>query len=232
MRTLTAEAIGAHATAVWNRPQVVDGFARATPNPQLMMYARWRRRPWTATRVLDIGCGAGRNAVPLALDGFNVTAIDRSRPMLAAAAHRDSTGRVKIIEGAMDDLPIGNRTIDLIVAHGIWNLARSDAEFHRATAEAARVATPGAALFVFTFSRSTLLPEAAPIGGQRFTFDQFSGEPQIFLTRDQLLIEMRAAGFSPDPDFPVRELNLPPEGRTRLGGAPVILEGAFRFGGA
>ena len=231
MKALAADYL-APAGAVWSRPQIVEGFARSTPNPQLMMYARWRRRPWTATRVLDIGCGAGRNAVPLAAAGFEVTGVDLSWPMLTAAARRDTTGRLRIIEGAMDNLPIGNRSIDLIIAHGIWNLARSDAEFHLATAEAARVATPAAALFVFTFSRSTLPQDAVSIGGQRFTFDRFSGEPQIFLTRDQLLTEMRAAGFSPDPDFPVRELNLPPDGRPRLGGAPVILEGAFRFTGA
>jgi ubiquinone/menaquinone biosynthesis C-methylase UbiE len=170
--------------------------------------------------------------VPLAAEGFDVTGIDLSRPMLTAASRRDSCGRIRMIEGAMDDLPVRSRSIDLIVAHGIWNLARSDAEFHQATAEAARVAAPGAALFVFTFSRSTLLRAAAPVGGQRFTYDQFSGQPQIFLTREQLLAEMRAAGFSLDLDLPLRELNLPPAGQHRIGGAPVILEAAFRFTGA
>lgn len=197
-----------------------------------MEYARARRRPWAATRVLDIGCGAGRNAAPLAVEGFDVVGVDLSRPMLTAASLRNTGGRIKILEGGMENLPIRSRSIDLIIAHGIWNLAGSDAEFHAATAEAARVAAPGAALFVFTFSRQTLSPEARPIGGQRFTFDQFSGEPQIFLTREQLLIEMRATGFYPDPGFALRELNLPPDGRPRLGGAPVILEAAFRFGGA
>ena len=46
----------------------------------------------------------------------------------------------------MDELPIRSRTIDLIVANGVWNLAGSDAEFRAAVAEAVRVAAPGAAL--------------------------------------------------------------------------------------
>lgn len=217
---------------VWDRPDVVASFSRSAPNPQLIEYARRHRRPWSATRVLDIGCGAGRNAVPLAAEGFEVIGLDQSRPMLAAAAARETGARLTVVEAAMDDLPIRSQSIDLIVAHGIWNLARSDAEFHAATAEAARVAAPGAALFVFTFARNTLTPDATAVAGHRFVFTQFSGEPQVFLTRDQLLIEMRAAGFSPDPDLALRELNLPPAGQARLGGAPVIFEAAFRFKGA
>ena len=215
----------------WVEPGVVAGFAQSPPNPRLIDYARRRRRAWIATRVLDIGCGAGRNAVPLASDGFDVVGLDLSRPMLNAAAARVAGGRLNIAEAAMDHLPIRSGSIDLIIAHGIWNLARSDAEFHAATAEAARVAAPGAALFVFTFSRTTLSPAASPVAGQRFVFTQFSGEPQVFLTRDQLTIEMRAAGFIADPECAVRELNLPPPGQSRIGGAPVILEAAFRFTG-
>ena len=132
----------------------------------------------------------------------------------------------------MHALPVRDRSIDLIVAHGIWNLARSGAEFRGAVAEAARVAAPGAALFVFTFSRHTLPPDAAPIAGEAFVFTQFSGAPQVFLTRDQLLEEMREAGFHPDPALPIRELNLPPPGQVRVGGAPVIYEAAFRKTGA
>lgn len=220
------------AASPWDHANVVSGFVRSAPNPQLIDYVHHHRCPWFSTRVLDIGCGAGRNAVPLAADGFDVIGIDLSRPMLEAAARRGGGGRLKMIEGAMDDLPIRSRSIDIIVAHGIWNLARSDAEFRTAVAEAARVAAQGAALFVFTFSRSTLGPGTAPLECQELVFDQFSGQPQVFLTRHQLLREMKNAGFIPDSDFTLRELNLPPDGGARIGGAPVIFEAAFRFTGA
>ena len=52
----------------------------------------------------------------------------------------------------------------------------------RAVDEAARVAKPGAGLFVFTFSRHTLPAETLPVAGEPFVFTQFSGEPQCFLT--------------------------------------------------
>ena len=214
--------------AAWDRADVVEGFVRSAPNADLLEYARRRRCPRSLTRVLDIGCGAGRNALPLAVHGCDVIGIDRSPAMLEAAATRAHTGRLKLLEGTMDALPIRSGTIDLIVAHGIWNLARSGGEFRRAVREAARVARPGAALFVFTFSRQTLPSEADPIAGEAFVFTQFSGAPQVFLTREELVAELHAAGFGPDPELPIRELNLPPPGQVRIGGAPVIFQAGFR----
>ena len=127
----------------------------------------------------------------------------------------------------MDALPVRDGSCDLVIAHGIWNLARSAADFRRAVREAARVAKTGAGLFVFTFSRHTLPPDAEPVVGEAFVFTQFSGEPQCFLTEEQLVSELSAAGFVSEPSVPLSEYNRPRPG-TLGGGAPVIYEAAFR----
>ena len=93
--------------------------------------------------------------------------------------------------------------------------------------EAARAATPGAALFVFTFSRHMLPDRVAPVAGEAFVFTEFAGEPQCFLTAEQLVDELGAAGFSPDDGVPLRELNRRPGVLQRPAG-PVIWEGSFR----
>ena len=218
--------------AAWTAPATVECFSRSAANHMLMQYAARSLGGDRPARVLDIGCGAGRNAVPLARAGFHVTGIDLSEPMLQAAAARDASGRLTLVRARMDAVPLPKSSCDLIIAHGIWNLAQSDDEFRAAAREAARAAAPAARLFVFTFSRRTLPADAPPHHGQRFTFTQFSGHPQIFLTADQLERELAAAGFVADPDLPLRELNVPPDGRTRIGGAPVIHEGGFRLQGA
>jgi SAM-dependent methyltransferase len=219
----------------WSAEATVAGFARSPPNEVLMAFAAAElRRSGRGARTLDVGCGAGRNAVPLARAGWRVLGVDRSAPMLAAAAarhrHEGAGGDLHLAGATMDALPVAAGTFDLVVAHGIWNLARSGLEMRRAIADAARAAAPGAALFVFTFSRHTLPADAPPVAGETFVFTQFSGQPQCFLTAEELVAELAAAGFVADPAVPLRELNRPAAGTRLGGGPPVIWEGAFRRG--
>jgi ubiquinone/menaquinone biosynthesis C-methylase UbiE len=219
------------AVTAWDSAATVQGFVRSPANHMLLQYAARTRRRDRTTRVLDIGCGAGRNAVPLARGGFMVIGTDLSQPMLEAAASRDAGGRLTLIKAPMDALPIGSRSTDLIIAHGIWNLATSGAQFRRAVAEAARVAAPDARLFVFTFSRTTLRPGASPVGDETFIYTDFADAPQVFLTRAQLIEELARQEFVADPNLPLRELNVPPPGAFRVSGPPVIFEGGFRYVG-
>ena len=216
----------------WSTPDTVAGFARGAPNQTLMAFAA-REYARGGRQLLDIGCGAARNAAPLTREGWKVLGTDTSWPMLQAAAaratHEHVHDRLHVAAASMDRLPIVHGCADLIVAHGIWNLAASGDEFRRAVQEAARVARPGAALFVFTFSRHTLPPSVQSVPGETFVFTEFAGEPQCFVTSEQLVEELGAAGFVPDPLLPVRELNRP-AGLLRSSG-PVIYEGGFRLRG-
>lgn len=200
-----------------------------------MEYAARVREDRPGALTLDIGCGAGRNAVPLARFGWRVLGTDLSQPMLAAALTRARAEKAHaafgVVMAPMDRLPVADRSMDLIVAHGIWNLARSGAEFRRAVREAARVAREGAALFVFTFSRHTLPATAEPVLGEPFVFTQFSGQPQCFLTDEQLMDELSTAGFTTDPAVPLTEYNRPGPTTLPSAGGPVIYEAAFRFRG-
>jgi SAM-dependent methyltransferase len=221
------------AGSAWSRPETVAGFVQSAPNRVLLRYAERARQRAGAARALDLGCGAGRNAIPLARAGWHVIGLDLSWPMLTAAASRareeGTADRVQLILGPMDELPIRRDSIDLLIAHGIWNLARSAAQFRRALGEAARVARRAAGLFVFTFSRNTFPPGTEPVTGEPFVFTQFSGTPQCFLTDSQLVSELAAVGFTADPSVPLTEYNRPCPGALPKGTGPVIYEAAFRF---
>jgi SAM-dependent methyltransferase len=216
----------------WSQPATVAGFERGVPNDVLMRFASAERERAPRGLAVDIGCGAGRNSVPLAVQGWRVFGTDLSAPMLAAAARRAAaegqTGHVQLSFASMDALPVRSEVADLVIAHGIWNLARSAGELRRAVAEAARICRPGAGLFVFTFSRNTLPADACPVEGEGFVFTQFSGQPQCFLTFDQLVGELSASGFALEPAVPASEYNRRSADLPLMGGPPAIYEAAFR----
>ncbi|MGE0361688.1 MAG: class I SAM-dependent methyltransferase [Vicinamibacterales bacterium] len=212
----------------WN----VAGFAQSRPNDVLLRVATDELVRCPGSRLLDVGCGAGRNAIPLARLGWHVFGLDLSWPMTTAAAARghdaDLVGSLQVALAPMDCLPVRSASVDLVVAHGIWNLAPTDTTFGRALGEAARVAKSGAALCVFTFSRHTLPDGAQPVSGAQFVFTQFSGQPQCFLTEAQLIAELEAVGFAREPGAPLTEYKRTPAHAIVKPTAPVIYDGVFR----
>ena len=70
--------------------------------------------------ILELACGTGRVAFPLAEDGFNVVGVDRSRAMLAVAEskHRAAdpavASRLEFVEADMRDVQLG-RTFRLVI---------------------------------------------------------------------------------------------------------------------
>jgi SAM-dependent methyltransferase len=164
--------------------------------------------------------------------GYELTGIDLSLPMLSAAAARAASlperARLKLVHSSMTPLPFAAGVFDLVVAHGIWNLAASGQEFRSAVSEAARVAAHGAGLFLFTFARETLPANAVPDPGETFVFSSWNGEPQCFLTQQQIVHELGAVGFQPDPNISLTVYNRRPSTQLPAGGPPVIYEGTFR----
>ena len=219
----------------WSAAGTVAGFAKSGPNAVLVKFAEQELQRSGTARALDLGCGAGRNAVPLARLGWKVVGTDLSWPMICAAAKRTREDRLDdrlhLVLAPMESIPAKDRMFDLVIAHGIWNLARSAAQFRQALDETARMAKQGAALFVFTFSRNTFPAETEPVAGEPFVFTQFCGEPQCFLTEAQLVAELGRVGFAPDPGVPFREYNRPQPGALSTGTMPVIYEAAFRRAG-
>ena len=223
--------VAARPDSPWSTPATVAGFSQSPPNATLIRFAAAERHRHKARRVLDVGCGAGRNAHPLANLGFDVVGLDLSMPMLHAAMARPrrNRGRLFVAQAEMDHLPVPDRTFDVVIAHGIWNLAGSGAEFRRGLSEAARVSKEDAGLFVFTFSRNTLPTNATPVPGETFVFTQFSGRPQCFVSETELVSELGAAGFSLDEDLvALTEHNRPRPGQLQAGSGPVIFEAVFR----
>jgi len=74
-----------------------------------------------ASRVLDLGCGYGRVAVPLAAAGHQVAGLDLSRTMIEAAQKNAAAAGVRIpfVVRSMTELPYDDATFDVVLC--LWS---------------------------------------------------------------------------------------------------------------
>jgi SAM-dependent methyltransferase len=108
------------------------------------------------TRLLDIGCGAGR-ALRLAADrGADVTGLDASPALLEIARHR--VPGAEIIQGELQSLPFGDDAFDAVTGFNSFQYAADPVEALR---EAKRVTAPGGRILALVWSPAEMC-ELAP----------------------------------------------------------------------
>lgn len=74
-------------------------------------------------RVLELGVGTGRLAIPLAAEGLDVYGVDISPAMLQRLTAKPGSEAVHVSLGDMaDDLPAGPFTLAFIAYNTFWNL--------------------------------------------------------------------------------------------------------------
>jgi ArsR family transcriptional regulator len=80
----------------------------------------------TADTVVDVGCGTGFVAAGLAARARSVLGVDNSPAMLAVAADNiEALGfdNITLVDGAIDDLPLADNSVDAAVANMVLHHA-------------------------------------------------------------------------------------------------------------
>jgi tRNA (cmo5U34)-methyltransferase len=107
-----------------------------------------------ATRVLDVGCGAGNFTLRLLerLAVREVTLIDLSRPMLdrAAARIREAHGiEPAVHHGDFRAFDFAAERYDVILAGAVLHHLRTDTDWETTFSQLHRTLTPGGSLWIF-----------------------------------------------------------------------------------
>ena len=123
-------------------------------------------------RVLELGAGTGRLAVPLAERGLEVTALDASAAMLERLRQRDGAGRVRLVHGDMvADAPAGPFDVVLVAYNTLFNLLSAERQAACFDAVAARLA-PDGALLVEAFVPADPPPTGSAVELRSMTADE------------------------------------------------------------
>jgi SAM-dependent methyltransferase len=136
-------------------------------------------------RVLDAGCGDGRNLVYFLQRGFECFAIDRDPAAvehvraLAARLSGDASAD-RFVAGELDGLPWGDGTMDAVLCSAVLHFAADEAHFGRMLREMWRVLAPGGLFFARLASNVGIEDRVGaagrrvrlPDGSERFVVDE------------------------------------------------------------
>jgi SAM-dependent methyltransferase len=105
------------------------------------------------TKVLDVACGAGQTAIPMARQGIQVTGVDIATNLIEEArrrAHAEGL-QVQLDEGDAEQLPYGDGSFDVV-----FSLigAMFAPQPHKVAAEMARVCRPGGRILMANWTPS------------------------------------------------------------------------------
>lgn len=140
-------------------------------------------------RILDAGCGHGRNLVGLMQAGFDVWGIDRS-PVCVASARKlanpiNPSLAENFHEANLADLPFDDSSFDFIICSAVLHFSSDETEFEAGLSELGRVLAPGGILFARLTSTIGIETLVQPLGNRRFHLPD--GSDRFCVDQDYLL---------------------------------------------
>lgn len=154
-------------------------------------------------RVLDAGCGRGRNLVYLLRAGVEVHGVDAdprateaARALAARLAPAAPAGRFGV--AAVEALPFADVAFDVVILSAVLHFARDESHFRAMTDEAWRVLRPGGVWFARLASDVGVEGRVHPLGGRRFALPDGT---ERFLVDEAMLVDAtaRLGGVLLDP---------------------------------
>jgi SAM-dependent methyltransferase len=154
-----------------------------------------RGRIGKQARILDAGCGHGRNLVYLMREGFDVRGVDADP--LAIAATREQARALaprlapdRFVVSPVERMTVfGDGAFDVVIASALLHFARDEAQWWAMVHEMWRVLAPNGMLF--TRLAATIGHESSviPIGNRRFLLPDGSTR---FLVDEAFLMDATA----------------------------------------
>jgi tellurite methyltransferase len=146
-------------------------------------------------RVLDAGCGRGRNMIYLLQNGFEVFGIDTGEDEIK---YTQSVARrlapelppENFIVGEISDMPIAEEAFDAVLCSAVLHFSENEEHFHQMVDEMWRVLKPGGLFFARLASTIGMEELVEPMEGRWFSLPDRSNR---FLVDEAMLVAKTVA---------------------------------------
>ncbi|HVS81363.1 MAG TPA: class I SAM-dependent methyltransferase [Pyrinomonadaceae bacterium] len=141
-------------------------------------------------RVLDAGCGGGRNLIYFFRSGFNVSGVDQSSEAIAQIRSLAATLAPELppdnfrVE-AIEQMRFGDASFDVVLSSAVLHFARDEAHWHNMVRDMWRVLKPGGIFFARLASTIGMEDKIKQIEGRRYHLPDGSDR---FLVDEQMLL--------------------------------------------
>ena len=132
-----------------------------------------RGRVEPGMRILDAGCGVGRNLTYLLIQGYEVFGVDQDRPSVEDVRRLAATLAPKLPPENFRVEPVESMSFpdafaDVVISSAVLHFARNDKQFREMLQGTWRVLKPGGLLFCRLTSSIGLEQQVLRIDGRRF----------------------------------------------------------------
>jgi tellurite methyltransferase len=133
-----------------------------------------RGRIGTGMRILDAGCGGGRNLVYLLQEGFQVYGIDRDEQAIrevrrmAAVLAPGLPGSSHFQVASLENTPHPDAAFDVVICNAVLHFAQDDKQFQAMLLGIWRTLRRGGLLFCRLASSIGIEKEVERLSGRRF----------------------------------------------------------------
>ncbi|MGH7616478.1 MAG: class I SAM-dependent methyltransferase [Gemmatimonadaceae bacterium] len=157
-----------------------------------------RGRITQSMRILDAGCGGGRNLVYLMRAGFDIWGVDEdersiSRAMRLAAELAPALSVDRFRVERVEAMSLDDSAVDVVISSAVLHFARDDEHWHAMVRDMWRVLAPGGLLFA-RLATTVGQTDLHPLGGRRYVMPD--GETRYLVDHEMLIDVTRALGGS------------------------------------
>jgi len=159
----------------------------------------------TGMRILDAGCGSGRNLVYLLREGYDVYAVDSDphavdRVRALARRFAPTIPEVNFRVEAIEQMSFDDACADVVLSSAVLHFARDDAHFESMLRGTWRVLKPGGLFFCRLASSIGMEGQIERIQGRRYRLPDGSERYLV----DEALLNLLAAQLGGDMADPLK----------------------------